>query len=86
MGAHLSISLWHRGGLGGSGTHGGGRTRRVSSVEPESVSSFRKNNGLVCGKRRRFVLIRTGRFSSGDPESVSRLYRKDLVLERGIKI
>ena len=24
MGAHLSISLWHRRGLGGPGTHGGG--------------------------------------------------------------
>ena len=56
MGAHLSISLWHRRGLGGSGTHGGGRTRRVSSVEPESVSSVRKRKVWSVGREKGLFL------------------------------
>ena len=31
---------------------------------------------MVCGKRRRFVLIRTGRVSSGEPESVSSVRKR----------
>ena len=89
MGAHLSISLWHRRGLGGPGTHGGGPGAsqrgpglflsvvfsvwfsscvvflrvcltgtkhftdpqvKVSSVEPESVSSVRKRKVWSVGK------------------------------------
>ena len=46
----------------------------------------KEKKGLVCEKGERFVLIRTGPVSSVEPESVSLLYRKDLVRERGIKI
>ena len=35
-----------------------------------------EKKGLVCGKRRRFVLIRTGRVSSGEPESVSSVRKR----------
>ena len=66
MGAHLSISLWHRSGLGGSGIHGGTRKR----------FSCQEKKGSVCGKRRRFVLIRTGRVSSVEPESVSSVRKR----------
>ena len=41
-----------------------------------SLTSFDKKKGLVCGKRRRFVLIRTGRVSSGEPESVSSVRKR----------
>ena len=37
---------------------------------------------MVCGKGERFVLIRTGPVSSVEPESLSPLYKKDLVREK----
>ena len=109
MGAHLSISLWHRMGLGDTRLFGGTRRRFFWKEKQGLVSGNRrsfvfvqnttclfggtrkrlfreKNKGLVCGKRRRFVLIRTGPVSLVELESVSLLYRKDLVRERGIKI